>query len=434
MGKADKKLLIIQAAALSQATALAHPLDVGDVSFSPVATITPAVTCTVQASFRTASPPGEHGMIANGLYHRNLAKVMFWEQSSRQVAGERIWSEFRRAGGTVGMMFWQQSIGEDVDWILSPAPIHKHHGGMVDTCYAKPADLYERLCKAVGRPFKLRHYWGPMASTKAGDWIAAATTAAMDQPDCPDLLLTYLPTLDYDFQRFGPEDPRSLPAVAALTGQLRDMLAAAKRAGRDVLIFGDYEIAEVSQAVLPNVALMAAGLMAGRQVGRAIYPDLAASRAFAMADHEIAHVYVRDAADIPATAKLLGELPGVEKVLDRPAQQAIGLDHPNSGELVLLAQRSKWFAYPWWTDKRNAPDYAAHVDIHNKPGFDPCELFFARGGLPPLGVSQDTSRIAGSHGLAGAGRDVMWASTMTFPADPIDLIELARATGTWLNA
>ena len=95
--------------------------------------------------------------------------------TSALVAGERIWEGFRRRGGTVAMLFWQQSLGEAVDAVLSPAPIHKHHGGMIEDCYCRPAGLYGRLCDAVGGRFKLRHYWGPFASTKAGDWIAAAT-------------------------------------------------------------------------------------------------------------------------------------------------------------------------------------------------------------------------------------------------------------------
>ncbi|MGB2822597.1 MAG: alkaline phosphatase family protein, partial [Phycisphaerae bacterium] len=170
-----EKLLIIDVAALGYDLLVRHgATEIAGLAFHPAETVFPALTCTAQASFRTAGPPGEHGMVANGLFFRELRKPMFWEQSARLVAGERIWSAFRRRGGRVGMLFWQQSLGEDVDVLLSPAPIHRHHGGMIQDCYSRPDWLYRRLCDDMGSPFKLQHYWGPMASYKAGDWIAQA--------------------------------------------------------------------------------------------------------------------------------------------------------------------------------------------------------------------------------------------------------------------
>ena len=149
-----------------------------------------------------------------------------------------------------------------------------------------------------------------------------------------------------------------------------------------------------------------------------------------MVDHEIAHVYVRGGDDAERAAELLTSMPGVGKVLGADEKRASGLDHPNSGELVLLADDGWWFAYPWWDEKSEAPDYASHIDIHNKPGFDPCELFF---GWPPMSISQNVSRVAGSHGKTGPGREVVWGSTFEFPNRPKDLIELARCTQDWLS-
>jgi predicted AlkP superfamily pyrophosphatase or phosphodiesterase len=422
-----KKLLIVQAAGLSR------ELPVDGLAFRPIAGVFPALTCTAQASFRTASPASSHGMIANGLFHRSLSKCLFWEQSAKLVEGPRIWREFRQAGGTVGMMFWQQSLGEEADLILSPAPIHKHHGGMIDDCYAKPAGLYERLCKAIGRRFKLRHYWGPLASTRAGDWIAEATADLLISTAAPDLLLTYLPTLDYDLQRFGHDRPRSQEAHQALTRQLQLLVAAAAECEYEILIFGDYAIGNAGESVFPNRRLAEAGLMATRDVGGMLYPDLPASRAFAMVDHEIAHVYIPSDTDIPVVADALTGLDGVAEVVDRQSQRALGVDHPNSGELLLIAGDGRWFAYPWWAEKSQRPDYATHVDIHNKPGFDPCELIGDLLSWPPMSVSQETARIGGSHGRVGDGRNTVWAGTFVPDDMPTNLIELAAAVGRWLN-
>jgi len=427
---AQKKLLVVQTAALSYD--VARKLDLPGANFFPSQSVFPAVTCTVQASFRTASLPGAHGMIANGLYHRSLRKVLFWEQSSALVAGPRIWQDFRRAGGKVAMLFWQQSMGEDVDILLTPAPIHKHHGGLVQDCYGKPDGLYADLCRRLGGAFKLHQYWGPAASAKAGDWIAAATAEVMADPAlAPDLCLTYLPSLDYDFQRFGPSHARSLSAMKKVRQQLAILLAAAEKSGYGVVIFGDYAVAECpGGAVFLNRALADAGLLKARDVRGKLYADWHASRAFALVDHEAAHLYVADAADIPAVKRILAGLAGVAEVLDSDAQAGIGLRNARSGELVAVAREGCWFAYPWWRARAQAPDYARHIDIHNKPGFDPCELFFA---LFPPGISQEAGRVRGSHGRIGSGREIAVASTVDLRTQPADTVQLGRCVKEWLR-
>ena len=432
------KLLIVQAAALGYDFLTRNIAEEWEgLTFRPAESVFPAVTCTVQASFRTASPPSRHGMVANGLFHRDLCRPMFWEQSARLVRGPRIWEGFRRRGGKVAMLFWQQCLGEDVDAVLSPAPIHKHHGGMIQDCYGQPDALYARLCDAVGRPFNLKHYWGPMASPKVGEWISSAAAALLaDAELAPDLCLAYLPTLDYDPQRFGPQSAASARSLQALLKQLADLVHAAGEHGYEVLIFGDYAIAPVSQAALPNKALLEAGLMRARRVRQMLYPDFHTSRAFAVVDHQVAHVYVKDPSDAPPARDVLAALPGVAEVLDRQAQAAMGLDHPNSGELVVVAEEGRWLAYPWWdpspwwSPKRPAPEYAGHVDIHNKPGYDPCELFF---GHLPMWVSQEHGRIRGSHGRIGPGKRIAWATTLPLPAGIANLIGLAAAVRDWLD-
>jgi len=426
----NSKLLIVDVAALGyDLPQLNDATDCDGLEFRPAGAVFPAVTCTAQASFRTATSPGEHGMVGNGLYHRSLRKVMFWEQSAALVSGRRIWETFRQPGRRVAMLFWQQSLGEQVDFVLSPAPVHKHHGGMIMDCYSQPADLYSRLCGKLGKTFPLHRYWGPMASAKVGDWIAAATAEVMAAADlAPELVMTYLPSLDYDLQRHGPTGRQADKAVAKTLEQLQILIHAARRHEYEVVIFGDYAIAPTSgRAVYPNRALAEAGLLRVRTVAGMQYPDFHTSRAFAIADHEIAHVYVADQSDIPAVRDALTGLDGVEKVLDR---QAAEIDHPNAGELIILAGQGRWLAYPWWTLRKRAPDYARHIDIHNKPGYDPCELFFQI--WPPV-VSQRTDRVSGSHGLVGAGRQIAWASTISFPREPASLIDLAGEVQTWLE-
>lgn len=422
------RLLVIDVAALGWNLVAARPP--AGFTFQKAAPVFPAVTCTAQASFRTAEAPSRHGLVGNGLWFPDLKKVLFWEQSAALVQGARIWRRLRERGRRVGMMFWQQSLGEDVDLVLSPRPIHKHEGGMIQDCLSRPGDLYARISRDVGRPFNLMHYWGPLASRKSSEWIAAATCAVMEARDlAPDLLFTYLPHLDYDLQRHGPDSrpaERARDVLYALLAQLR---SCAEAQGYDWLIYGDYAIGAVTQpAVFPNRALREAGLFTTRTLKGMAYPDFFHASAFAVADHEVAHVFTRDEAARRRARDVLAALPGVEAVLDRPAQREAGVDHPRSGELVLVAKPGAWFAYPWWTERPEAPDYATHIDIHNKPGYDPCELFF---GWPPLSVSMDTAKVKGTHGRAGAGADIAWATSLNVDFTPRTLLDLSRMVRDW---
>jgi predicted AlkP superfamily pyrophosphatase or phosphodiesterase len=419
------KLLVVQVAALGWDLVKDLP------GFHKAEAFFPAVTCTAQAGFRTASLPRDHGMVSNGTRLPRLRKVLFWEQSSGLVHGERIWSRYRAAGRKVGMIFWQQSLGDDaLDLVFSPAPIHKHSGGMIQDCYEKPEGLSRRLIEQAGRPFNLMHYWGPLASSKSSAWIADATCALLrDSQFAPDLLFSYLPHLDYDLQRRGPGSPQAQKALDFTLECIARIKAEAQSRGYQWLFYGDYAIQPVSGAVFPNRRLREAGLLATREIKRMLYADLFASPAFAMVDHQIAHVFARDASAAAAARDALAGLPGVESILDREAQAALGVDHPNGGNLLLIAKPGQWFAYPWWTEKSQAPDFATHVDIHNKPGYDPCELFF---GWSPPSVSMDTSRIRGSHGRPGDF--VAWSSSIDFPVQPASMLNLARSTQGWLDA
>lgn len=357
---------------------------------------------------------------------------MFWEQSAALVQGERIWDRYRSAGGRVGMMFWQHSLGERVDWVLSPAPIHKHGGGMIQACQAEPPDLYTRLLRNLnGRSFNLMHYWGPLASRRSSDWIVDATLNVMEMDDAPGLLLSYIPHLDYDLQRYGPQSSAARLAFQTFLGYLAKIEAHAQLHGYDFIIYGDYAIEQVTgPAIFPNRRLREAGLFATREAGGMSYPDFFSGRAFAVADHQIAHIY-GDPSAAEQARDVLRDLPGIRRILNRAEQKSMGLDHPRGGELVLIAEEGRWFAYPWWDDHDKAPDFASHVDIHNKPGYDPCELFF---GWPPLSVSSDTSRVLGTHGRPGTNMDAAWRSSINFAVKPKTLIELAEVARQRLDA
>ncbi len=426
---ADRKLLVIQTAALGYDLVQNHGSPDRRLEFAPLTPVFPAVTCAVQAALRTGLDSSRHGMPGNGYFDRVLRKPLFWEQSAELVEGRRIWRKFRESGGTVGLLFWQQSLGDEVDLVLSPAPIHKHHGGMIQDCYSQPGGLYGELCRRIGRRFNLMHYWGPFASVKSSAWSAAATAEVMGMDNAPQLLFTYLSGLDYDLLRHGPADPRIGKAWRAVGGQLARLLEAAARAGYETLVFGDYAIRSVQTPVFPNRILREHGLMHCRPVAGMLYPDLYGSPVLALVDHEIAHLYLKDPAMASEVAELMRKTGGVAAVLDGPGKAAAGIDHSRAGDLVLVAAAGHWFAYPWWDGREKGPDYASHVDIHNKPGFDPCELFL---GWPPLSIGRDPARVGGSHGAVDANHPAAWAATWLEPT-PLHQLDLSRKIAEFID-
>ena len=423
MSAAPSRTLVILAAGFGWNLVELHK-PVTRLQLRPIAPGALALTCPAQATLRTALPPSRHGVVASGWFHHDLARPFFWEQSAALVQGRRVWADARQAGETVGMAFWQQSLGEEVDMVISPKPIHRHHGGIVMDCYSRPEPLYAELSAQLRRKFDLYHYWGPLARAKVGRWIAAAARYLLSRAGAPDHLLVYLPTLDYDLQRYGPASPQAAAALAEVLAQIEPLVAAAEIQGREWLLTGDYAIEPVTArdgAIFPNRALRAAGFFHTRTTAKMAYPDFFTARAFAVVDHQIAHIHVRNPADLPAVRERLATLDGVAEILDRGAQVERDLYFPaRSGDLLLVAAPGRWFAYPWWTTPREAPDYARQMDIHNKPGFDPCELFF---GLPPPHTSQRTEKIRGTHGRSGPGYEV--ATAGLFP-EARSFLELAQ--------
>lgn len=387
----------------------------------PLDTITPAVTCSVQSTLLTGLMPSGHGIVANGWYFRDLSEVWLWRQSNRLVAGEKVWEAGRRRDPTFtcAQMFWWYNMYSTADWSATPRPMYPADGRKIPDHYAHPHALHDELDAKLGQ-FPLFKFWGPLTDITSTQWIADAALHVMQTRD-PTLTLTYLPHLDYNLQRLGPDlaHPRvqqDLRELDAVCGTLIDYATAS---GRAVIVVSEYGITPVTDAVHVNRALREAGLVAVRpeEHGREIL-DAGASAAFAVADHQVAHVYVNDRGRLHEVRALLERLDGVERVLDDAGKKAFGLDHERSGELVAISRADRWFSYYYWLDDARAPDFARTVDIHRKPGYDPVELFFDPALAAPKLASawrlakrklgfrtlmdvvslKDTALVKGSHG------------------------------------
>jgi predicted AlkP superfamily pyrophosphatase or phosphodiesterase len=388
-------------------------------AMTPLATVTPAVTCSVQASFMTGLTPRDHGIVANGWLFRDLMEVMLWRQSNRLVAGEKIWEagKERDAAFTCANMFWWYNMASSHDIGATPRPIYKADGRKLPDCYTVPASLRDRLTERLG-PFPLFQFWGPATTIASTRWIAEATKTVMAQSN-PTLTLAYLPHLDYDLQRFGPDEthPSVQKSLADIDTVAGDLAEAARAQGREVIVLSEYGITAVDRPIHVNRALRDAGYLAIREEEGGELLDPIGSRAFAVADHQIAHVYVAEPSLRPDVRALLASLPGVECVYDDTDKHSVDLDHPRAGELIAMADARSWFTYYYWKTDDRAPDFARTVEIHRKPGYDPVELFLDPAlSAPKLAIGKrlllrklgfrslmdvtplDASLVRGSHG------------------------------------
>jgi len=419
----------------------------------PMGTVLPAVTCSAQATLLTGTLPREHGIVANGWYWRDLSEVLFWRQSNQLVRGERLYDAARKRDPSysVAKLFWWFNMYADVNWSVTPRPSYPADGRKVMDSYSQPAELKDRLQEQLG-VFPLFKFWGPAADITSTRWIADATVRVMRDQN-PSLTLAYLPHLDYNLQRLGPDDPRIAEDIRAVDAEAGKIIDAALSRESDVVVLSEYAITAVSRSVHINRVLREHGYLIVRRekVGWETL-DPGASRAFAVADHQVAHVYVRRAEDVAPVAELLRRTLGIERVLDRAAQAEFGIDHERSGELVAIAAPGAWFTYYFWLDDALAPDYARTVDIHRKPGYDPVELFLdPKLRIPKLRIARrlmqkwlglryymdviglDASIVLGSHGrlptpgLESREAPVFISSSKTIETDRLAMHEAKAA-------
>ena len=362
----------------------------------PLKAPVPAVTMTSQATLLTGLPPSQHGIVANGWYFRDTCEVRFWQQANTLVQGEKFYEGIRTA-----KMFWWFNQGSGCEWSVTPKPHYGSDGSkFFDIIDATGCDLKRKL-----GPFPFHAFWGPMAGLASSEWIAKSTAIVMREQQ-PELTLVYLPHLDYDYQRFSEQSPDRVAEVDRCAGEVID---AAEAIGAEVVVVSEYGLVPVSRPVMINQELRRAGWLTVRDgpFGEMLMP--VDSKVFAVADHQVAHVYM-NGIPLDDVKSRLEAMPGIDRVVH---PEELDLHHERSGELIALAERDAWFTYYYWLDNARAPDFATSVDIHRKPGYDPCEMFMTsklRAGArllqKKLGfryrmdvVPLEPKLVRGSHGL-----------------------------------
>jgi len=382
-----------------------------------VGSVLPAVTTTVQSTYLTAAWPSEHGIVGNGWYFRDECEVKFWRQSNKLVQRPKIWDKAKQADPsfTCANLFWWYAMYSSADYTVTPRPMYPATGLKLPDVWTNPPELRESLQKELGT-FPLFSFWGPKTSIKATAWIADAAIR-VDAQYHPTLTLIYLPHLDYCMQRRGSSAEDSADDLRELDAEVGKLLDHFSGQGARIIILSEYGITDVSRPVHLNRVLREAGLIAFRdELGHELL-DAGQSKAFAVADHQIAHIYVNDSTYYDRVKELIASTPGVERVLDNEGKREAHLDHPRAGDLVAIATPDSWFTYYYWTDDNRAPDFARTVDIHRKPGYDPAELFIDPNLTLPMAkaaytlmkkklgfrylmelIPLDASLVRGSHG------------------------------------
>jgi predicted AlkP superfamily pyrophosphatase or phosphodiesterase len=378
----------------------------------------PAVTCTSQATILTGQSPERHGIVANGWLFRESGEVRFWQQSNRLLQAEPLYVTAKRRDASLrcAKLFWWFNQGAEVDFSVTPKPYYGADGNKAFGITGRPEGLTKRLEQKLG-PFPFASFWGPKAGLACTQWIATCASLIVEE-ERPDLTLVYLPHLDYDPQRFGPSGSDLPRLVRELDEAFALVADAAAVVGGRVWVVSEYGHCDVRRPVFLNRALRQAGLLTVRRGPFGENLETFESQAFAVCDHQLAHVYLNNATLLPKVREALLGTPGVRKVICGEQRHELQLNHPRAGDLIVLAEHDAWFAYPFWLDDRHAPDYARTVDIHRKPGFDPCELFLDPQLSWPTGrflrrliqkrlgfrtlfdvIPLDAGLVRGSHGL-----------------------------------
>ena len=376
----------------------------------------PAVTCSAQADYLTGRYPDAHGIVGNGWYSREDAEIRFWKQSNRLVRAPKIWETARAADPSFSCanLFWWFNMYSAADYSVTPRPMYPADGRKIPDVYTAPGDLRDELQSALG-PFPLFEFWGPRAGIRSTEWIAAAATH-VDRKFNPTLTLVYLPHLDYNLQRVGP-GPAASGDLQQIDHVVSGLIRHYEATGTQVVVVSEYGIRAVSTPVHLNRVLRQHGLIAVREELGHQMLDPGASAAFAVADHQVAHVYVNDPSRLNHVRGILENVAGVEAVLGEAEKAGYHIAHERAGDLIAIARPDAWFTYYFWMDDRRAPDFARTVEIHRKPGYDPVELFLDPAiRVPPLTVGWklakrkagfrslldviplDASLVKGSHG------------------------------------
>src|SRR5438105_4930520 len=337
----------------------------------------PALTCAAQSNYLNVKLTSEHGIVANGWYNRELAEVQFWKQSNHLVQGRKIWDELRALDPkfTCAKLFWWYNMYSSADYSITPRPMYPADGRKLFDIYTWPYSIRTEIKTDLGE-FPFPCFWGPAAGVDtpqgaadaASRWIAESAKWIENKYQ-PTLSLVYLPHLDYNLQRRGPyAAPPSLcadsgnvpeaggaglasPATSrpgkaalrsinrAITRDLReidaivgDLICFYQNRSIQVLLLSEYAITNVDTPIHLNRLFREQGWITVKEELGLELLDCGASKVFAVADHQVAHVYLNEPSLENKVVELLENTPAVARVMGAQAKTEAGVNHPRAGD------------------------------------------------------------------------------------------------------
>ena len=326
----------------------------------------------------TGTLPREHGVVGNGWYFRELAEVLALAPVERLVAGEKVWE--RRARARLRASRCASSSG-GTTWtrrrlVGHAAPDLPGRRAQDPGVYTQPAGARATSSQRALGPFPFFDFWGPRAGHRARAAGSPTRARTCSTTQRPTLTLVYLPHLDYDLQRLGPDDPRDRRRRCARSTRVVGELdrARAARAAREVVVLSEYGI-DAGDRRRPRQPRAARGgaarACATSRAARLL--DAGASRAPSRSPTTRSRTSTcatrATSREVRASARAARRASSACST--RRASARPGSTIRARASSVAVAAADRWFTYYYWLDDARAPDFARTVDIHRKPGYDP---------------------------------------------------------------
>jgi predicted AlkP superfamily pyrophosphatase or phosphodiesterase len=310
----------------------------------------PSLTASSFATLVTGTGPFRHGVIGNVYFDRQARRVVRPPLPDSTNLATKLWERLREARPEARTLLWfaPTSRGANVELAAGLDEL----GGLETT----PVDVADGLVGRFG-PFPSPRGTAEPPRLEATAWILR-TAAATIASERPDLAIVRVPYLGQVARRYGPDGREANRSIRELESALGPFLDALPD-GTLVVAATESVTSPVSGPLEPNRVLRGLGLLALNDApGGGFDLDVERSAAFALADHQLCHIYVNDPSQTAAIASAFsGEhADGIAMVAPAGHRARLGLDHPRSGDVVLVACPDRWFCGDWWQGRSEAPD------------------------------------------------------------------------------
>ena len=335
------------------------------VSCAPIQASFPVLSPSMQASFLTGSWPTDHGVVGNGWYEADQGLIHWQFPSGRLVQRPGIWQRMkaRHKDFRCALIGWQHYFQDQCDVVVGFKPYRWAFWPTIPHLYIRPKSLLTRLAeewdelkdmlyqKDKAMPSRIRSgdeevRWMSEYMMRTAQWI--------EMHEQPHLTLISLPELAYQIPVKGYDDIQLKDVFANVDQLCMQLISLYEANGVQVLLVSDEVYVPVQHPIYINQILREEGLLEVISQFGQEFLDVMESKAFALADHQIAHVYVQDwkiARDIKSCLK---EIDGVAAIWDRVEKRNRRIAHPRAGDFILVAEPDRWFAYDYWQNKEAA--------------------------------------------------------------------------------